>query len=356
MGPQNWNPAERIGTDGHQEWKNHLRSAIHPALFAIVYRIAAAISWALRLSPTLRANFLIAAPKAAQACCAAFGDYYTWKLGEKIYGSRSNEAWAAVSQIRELTCRTNSAQLALTTCSPWQWFCSTRTLSNCLETTLTVIALNFWPWSLSVNRRGKYSDAVSESQEQADEDYVHVGEGSPRVFAEEPARFQSSEDKADGSNPQEQDTKYYNLRRSLRSCLLLASLACILRPTNVLIWICFACFATLRTTTYGQFMDLRWVESPVWVHITSLELFPATQQERKAFILEGIFCGSGSPLSSRHDANANVGFSDLQFYFFQRSLTSYTTSNSPSLPFNSSTSTSLNHSQCFTERIAEIIT
>jgi phosphatidylinositol glycan class B len=37
-------------------------------------------------------------------------------------------------------------QLALTVLSPWQWFCSTRTLSNCLETTITIVALNLWPW------------------------------------------------------------------------------------------------------------------------------------------------------------------------------------------------------------------
>jgi phosphatidylinositol glycan class B len=37
-------------------------------------------------------------------------------------------------------------QLALSVCSPWQWFCSARTLSNCLETTLTSIAIYYWPW------------------------------------------------------------------------------------------------------------------------------------------------------------------------------------------------------------------
>lgn len=40
----------------------------------------------------------------------------------------------------------DSLQLALTVVSPWQWFCSTRTFSNCVETTLTVVALYLWPW------------------------------------------------------------------------------------------------------------------------------------------------------------------------------------------------------------------
>jgi phosphatidylinositol glycan class B len=39
-------------------------------------------------------------------------------------------------------------QLLITALSPWQWFCSTRTLSNSLETVLTVVALYHWPWAL----------------------------------------------------------------------------------------------------------------------------------------------------------------------------------------------------------------
>lgn len=39
---------------------------------------------------------MIAAPKATQAVFAALGDFYTWKLAEKVYGYGSNEAWATV--------------------------------------------------------------------------------------------------------------------------------------------------------------------------------------------------------------------------------------------------------------------
>lgn len=42
-------------------------------------------------------------------------------------------------------------QLIVTILNPWQWFCSTRTLSNCLETTITVVALDLWPWQWSVS-------------------------------------------------------------------------------------------------------------------------------------------------------------------------------------------------------------
>ena len=79
-----------------QEWRNHLRSAIHPAIFAAVYRLSSGLSWILHLSPSYRAELLVVAPKVTQAICAALGDYYTWKLAERVYGSGSNEAWAAV--------------------------------------------------------------------------------------------------------------------------------------------------------------------------------------------------------------------------------------------------------------------
>ena len=79
-----------------QEWRSHLRSTIHPYLFAVAYRLADALATLLRLSPHYRAELLIAAPKVLQAHIAAMGDYYTWKLGEKIYGQDSLQAWASV--------------------------------------------------------------------------------------------------------------------------------------------------------------------------------------------------------------------------------------------------------------------
>ena len=79
-----------------QEWKNQLRSSIHPALFAAVYWIASLVSSILQLPPAWHADLMIAAPKVTQAIIAALGDYYTWKLGERVYGQGSNEAWASV--------------------------------------------------------------------------------------------------------------------------------------------------------------------------------------------------------------------------------------------------------------------
>ena len=36
----------------------------------------------------------------------------------------------------------------MTVLNPWQWYCSTRTFSNSLETTLTIAALCYWPWGV----------------------------------------------------------------------------------------------------------------------------------------------------------------------------------------------------------------
>ena len=91
-----------------QEWKNQLRSAIHPTIFAAVYWFSASLSSALRLSPYNHAQLLIAAPKVAQAVFAALGDFYTWKLAGKIYGRKSTEARVVVCRI----CSCQSSYLA----------------------------------------------------------------------------------------------------------------------------------------------------------------------------------------------------------------------------------------------------
>ncbi|KAI4106965.1 MAG: hypothetical protein L6R37_001858 [Teloschistes peruensis] len=220
------------------EWKNQLRSAIHPAIFAAVYRLCFELSNVLRLTPDYRAELLLAAPKATQAVIAALGDYYTWKLGERVYGKGSSEAWTV---------------LFLTVTSAWQWFCSTRTLSNCLETTLTVIALHQWPWHWSLEATG---------DESADEYGLRVDCGQ----AEELAK--------------------------LCRCFLLAAVACVLRPTNVLIWICLACFSLWKTSASGRMLKLPWVNGSFWVHVTSLVHGPATRRERVFLVLEAAICGS----------------------------------------------------------------
>lgn len=111
-----------------QEWRQQLRSSLHPLLFAAVYRIVDALSAAAHLSPSWRAEVLVAAPKLVQAVFAAMIDYYTIRLAQRAYGKEAR-----------LPCT------ALTLLSPWQFFCSTRTLSNSIETALTAAGLFYFP-------------------------------------------------------------------------------------------------------------------------------------------------------------------------------------------------------------------
>ncbi|KAF3482934.1 uncharacterized protein GIQ15_02258 [Arthroderma uncinatum] len=187
------------------EWNHQLRSSIHPYLFAGVYRVVDAAASLLHLSPLSRADLLIAGPKVTQGLISAVGDYYTWRLGGRIYGSSSPEAGFI---------------LGLTALSPWQWFCSTRTLSNCLETSLTITALYFWPWVWSVPRRAGISDVAS-----------------------------------------------------LRKCLLLASLACVLRPTNTIVWFCLAASLTYTTVRQSWGSSLPWTKSLAPLGILIRECF-----------------------------------------------------------------------------------
>ncbi|KAI5238502.1 hypothetical protein E4T43_07417 [Aureobasidium subglaciale] len=154
------------------EWRERLRSSLHPFLFAVVYRVTAFVAQSLNLEATTKAELLLATPKVLQACFAATTDYFIWELATKAYGKNS---------------QASSAALFLTVFSPWQWFCSTRTLSNSLETTLTTVALWLWPLR--------------------------------------------NDPKQPGSNA-----------RSLRAALGLAATATVLRPTNAIIWIVMALY------------------------------------------------------------------------------------------------------------------
>ncbi|OQD81275.1 hypothetical protein PENANT_c028G02451 [Penicillium antarcticum] len=179
------------------EWRNQLRSSLHPLIFAALYKAADFLSLVLHLSPATRAELLIAAPKTAQAVVAAIGDFYTWKLAVRVYGDESRGAWTT---------------LAATVLNPWQWFCSTRTLSNCLETTITIVALELWPWqwsTASAITNGHVKNATSQKKS--------TGQDRGVIFR-------------------------------LHKCLPLAAIACILRPTNILVWATLGSIAWLRTS------------------------------------------------------------------------------------------------------------
>ncbi|OAP62114.1 hypothetical protein AYL99_04317 [Fonsecaea erecta] len=175
------------------EWKNHLRSAIHPAIFGLWYQLADSVAERLMLQSPVRSEVLLAAPKTLQALFAATADFYTWRLSSYVYGEDSTASLAT---------------LVLTVLSPWQWFCSTRTFSNSLETTLTVIALHNWPWHWTLPHGG-------------DRNAVDVHRDKQRI--------RTRDDLAAEKTSTDEVTR-------LRRALLCAAAATILRPTNILIW------------------------------------------------------------------------------------------------------------------------
>ncbi|KAF8469068.1 Alg9-like mannosyltransferase family-domain-containing protein [Kalaharituber pfeilii] len=156
------------------EWREKLRSIAHPMLFAGLYNTTVWVLDTLGVkNEATRGEMLNVAPRLLQAVFAAAGDVYTYKLGGKILGEEAG--WTT---------------LFLSLGSAFHWFCSTRTFSNSLETSLTVIALYYWPWP---SRTG-----------------VHFNRGT------------------------------------LKLALGLAAIACILRPTNALIWACLGTFLLIR--------------------------------------------------------------------------------------------------------------
>jgi phosphatidylinositol glycan class B len=111
------------------EWEKGIRSYLHPMMFVFLYKVLA----------FLHLDFpwvMMRAPRILQSVVSAYGDLYLYKFSHELFGY--NVAfWALFAQL------TN-------------WFifyCITRTLSNNLETVLTIIGLYYWPCMRSVYSR-----------------------------------------------------------------------------------------------------------------------------------------------------------------------------------------------------------
>ncbi|KAK0753063.1 Alg9-like mannosyltransferase family-domain-containing protein [Schizothecium vesticola] len=172
------------------EWQHQLRSSLHPAIFGAAYKAVYTLMAWLEFYEPFRAFILVPLPKIIQSVFAALGDFYTWRLATEIYGIDSNVPWAA---------------LWMTVLNPWQWYCSTRTFSNSLETTLTIAALYYWPWELLKDAKADKTVALQSRR---------------------------------GVN-------------SLRISLVLAAFAVILRPTNILVWLGILTITLTRFTLDG---------------------------------------------------------------------------------------------------------
>lgn len=103
------------------EWRKGIRSYFHPLLFAVLYKVLALFGldtpW-----------FMAHAPRLLQALFSAVGDLYFYRLSNAIFGNFVAK-WALFSQLANW----------------FMFFCFNRTLSNSLETVLTLVGLYYWP-------------------------------------------------------------------------------------------------------------------------------------------------------------------------------------------------------------------
>lgn len=103
------------------EWRKGIRSYFHPLVFAVLYKVLALFGldtpW-----------FMVHAPRLLQALFSAVGDLYFYRLSNAIFGNFVAK-WALFSQLANW----------------FMFFCFNRTLSNSLETVLTLVGLYYWP-------------------------------------------------------------------------------------------------------------------------------------------------------------------------------------------------------------------
>ncbi|CAL9749899.1 unnamed protein product [Musa acuminata subsp. burmannicoides] len=102
------------------EWKKGIRSYLHPLVFALLYKVLGF----LRLDTPW---FMAKAPRLLQSLFASIGDVYMYKLSKLIFDEHVAK-WALFCQLMNW----------------FMFFCITRTLSNSLETVLTVVGLFYW--------------------------------------------------------------------------------------------------------------------------------------------------------------------------------------------------------------------
>ncbi|KAG0462276.1 hypothetical protein HPP92_020752 [Vanilla planifolia] len=152
------------------EWERGIRSYFHPLMFALLYKVMAFLGldtpW-----------FMMKAPRLLQSLISSVGDLYLYKLSRLIFGDRV-------------------AQFALL--NWFMFFCITRTLSNSIETVLTIMGLYYWNLFL-----GFSTNALSSSRKKA---------------------------------------------------LFLAALACAIRPTSAVIWLYVGSLDLLRMPQKLKFL------------------------------------------------------------------------------------------------------
>uniref|UniRef100_H3B3L9 Mannosyltransferase n=1 Tax=Latimeria chalumnae TaxID=7897 RepID=H3B3L9_LATCH len=103
------------------EWKEGLRGYTYPIFFASIYKV-------LHLLQNDTVQLLIMMPRLAQAFLSALADMKIYSLMRTLENAEVAK-WVYFCQM----------------CSWFTWYCCTRTLTNSMETVLSVFALYFYP-------------------------------------------------------------------------------------------------------------------------------------------------------------------------------------------------------------------
>ncbi|XP_040082495.1 GPI mannosyltransferase 3 isoform X1 [Oryx dammah] len=120
------------------EWTERLRGYTYPLIFASIYKI-------LHLLGKDSVHLLIWIPRLAQALLSAIADLRFYSLMKQLENQQVAR-WVFFCQL----------------CSWFTWYCCTRTLTNTMETVLTIIALFYYPLEGSKSMDSvKYSSLVA---------------------------------------------------------------------------------------------------------------------------------------------------------------------------------------------------
>ena len=153
------------------EWRHHIRSFLHPLVYALLFALLDLLS--------LDQSFLITlAPNLLNALFAALADLSTFRLASLLFG-QGPARWAVCHPLLPFSPTPPLLLLPLPTsllllllflpfpstliassyllsffflqlfCSYISWFnffCLTRSFSNTMEAVITIAALSYWPW------------------------------------------------------------------------------------------------------------------------------------------------------------------------------------------------------------------
>ncbi|GIZ01878.1 GPI mannosyltransferase 3 [Caerostris extrusa] len=101
------------------EWKKKIRSYIYPCMIHILFKIFPE-----------SVETIVLAPKYFQAVLSTIGDFFTYKLSCKLFGSKCG-SWTLFNLLT----------------SWFLFYCSSRNLTNMAETSFTACGLFFYPWN-----------------------------------------------------------------------------------------------------------------------------------------------------------------------------------------------------------------